>query len=198
MNDAVYIAKYKDGKHAGEWTATGTQFQVPYVFKTLFSKEDILFGDMCETKAVSTSIYLDMNESLPDVSVYERELTKALKTVDKKQLALIGELNEKIAKGHNYIFVGKVGSFCPVRPGSGGGVLYREKDGKFYAVTGTKGYRWLEAEMIKTLGKESCIDISYYEKMVDEARKSISKFGDFDWFVSDETYDEYIERDIPF
>ena len=198
VNDAVYIAKYKDGKHAGEWTATGTQFQVPYVFKTLFSKEDILFGDMCETKAVSTSIYLDMNESLPDVSVYERELTKALKTVDKKQLALIGELNEKIAKGHNYIFVGKVGSFCPVRPGSGGGVLYREKDGKFYAVTGTKGYRWLEAEMIKTLGKESCIDISYYEKMVDEARKSISKFGDFDWFVSDETYDEYIERDIPF
>ena len=30
VNDAVYIAKYKDGKHAGEWTATGTQFQVPY------------------------------------------------------------------------------------------------------------------------------------------------------------------------
>ena len=36
VNDAVYIAKYKDGKHAGEWTATGTEFQVPYVFKTLF------------------------------------------------------------------------------------------------------------------------------------------------------------------
>ena len=28
VNDAVYIAKYKDGG----WTATGTQFQVPYVF----------------------------------------------------------------------------------------------------------------------------------------------------------------------
>ena len=39
VNDAVYIAKYKDGTHAGEWTATGTQFQVPYVFKKLFSKE---------------------------------------------------------------------------------------------------------------------------------------------------------------
>ena len=198
VNDAVYIAKYKDGKHAGEWTATGTQFQVPYVFKTLFSKEDILFGDMCETKAVSTSIYLDMNESLPDVSVYERELTKVLKTVDKKQLALIGELNEKIAKGHNYIFVGKVGSFCPVRPGSGGGVLYREKDGKFYAVTGTKGYRWLEAETVKTLNKVNDIDLSYYEKLVNDARKAISQYGDFDWFVSDETYDEYKERDLPF
>lgn len=39
VNDAVYIAKYKDGKHAGEWTATGTQFQIPYVFKKLFSRE---------------------------------------------------------------------------------------------------------------------------------------------------------------
>lgn len=29
VNDAVYIAKYKDGKHAGEWAAVGTQFQVP-------------------------------------------------------------------------------------------------------------------------------------------------------------------------
>lgn len=56
VNDAVYIAKYKDGKHAGEWTATGTQFQVPYIFKTLFSKEKIEFSDMCETKAVSIPI----------------------------------------------------------------------------------------------------------------------------------------------
>ena len=196
VNDAVYIARYKDGKHAGEWTATGTQFQVPYVFKTLFSKEDILFEDMCETKSVSTSIYLDMNEALPDVTMYENELAKALKADPDSEL--IKELEEKISHGHNYIFVGKVGSFCPVKPGSGGGVLYREKDGKYYAVTGTKGYRWLEAEMAKTLGKESCIDISYYEKMVDEARKSIMKYGDIDWFVSDETYDEYIERILPF
>lgn len=65
VNDAVYIAKYADGKHAGEWTATGTQFQVPYVFKTLFSKEPIIFDDMCETKSVSSALYLDFNEELP-------------------------------------------------------------------------------------------------------------------------------------
>ena len=37
VNDAVYIARYlnKDGT-PGKWTATGTQFAVPYVFKTLF------------------------------------------------------------------------------------------------------------------------------------------------------------------
>ena len=46
VNDAVYIARYKDGDGLGKWTATGTQFQIPYVFKTLFSKEDVLFEDM--------------------------------------------------------------------------------------------------------------------------------------------------------
>lgn len=64
----------------------------------------------------------------------------------------------------------------------------REKDGKYYAATGSKGYRWLESEMVKELGKEEDIDRSYYDKLVDEAVKSISKFGDFEWFVSDDPY----------
>ena len=51
VNDAVYIAKYKDGK----WTATGTQFQIPYVFKKLFSGEEIAFEDVCETCLLYTS-----------------------------------------------------------------------------------------------------------------------------------------------
>ena len=37
-------------KHPYAWTATGTQFQIPYVFKTLFSKGELEFEDMCETK----------------------------------------------------------------------------------------------------------------------------------------------------
>lgn len=162
VNNAVYIAKYKDGKHAGEWTATGTQFQVPYVFKTLFSKEPIEFKDMCETKEVKSAIYLDKNEDLPE-----------------------GE--------HNYIFVGKVGSFCPIKPGCGGAELVREakdKDGntKYDSVTGAKDYRWLESEMVKELGKEDDIDRSYYIKLVDDAVASISEQGDFEWFVSDDPY----------
>ena len=41
------------------------------------------------------------------------------------------ELYKKIAEGHNYIFIGKVSRFCPMKPGSGGGLLLREKDGKY-------------------------------------------------------------------
>ena len=201
VNDAVYIAKYNDGDHkfalpTGEkvmtpWTATGTQFQVPYVFKTLFSQTPIVFRDLCETKTVTSSLYLDMNEDLPDVSEFEKKLEKLRKNFpDKDGLypldyeESVAFYESEIAKGHDYHFVGKAGSFCPIKPGCGGGVLLREKDGRYSAATGTKGYRWLESEIVKTLEKEGDIDRRYYAAMVDEAIASISVYGDFEAFAS--------------
>ena len=194
VNNAVYIAKYKDGKHAGEWTATGTQFQVPYVFKTLFSKEPIEFEDMCETKSVKTALYLDMNEQLPDVSEYEKELEKAETKYKKGQLSdmlfeqTCKDLNERIEEGHSYQFIGKVGSFCPIKEGCNGGVLLAERNGKYNSATGATGYRWLEAEMVKELGREADIDRSYYDDLVTNAVHDIAAYGDFEWFVSDDPY----------
>ena len=209
VNGSTYIAKYATAeqceqlygyvpgdnkKESGEWTATAKQFQVPYVFKTLFSKEPIEFDDMCETFEVKSALYLDQNESLPDVSEYEKELSK---TEDKYKKGLLSDttfestcakLNEKIAEGHDYHFIGRVGQFCPIKPGRGGGVLYRQQDDKYAAATGTKGYRWLESAMVKELGKEDDIDRSYYNKLVDDAIEAISKYGDFEMFVSDEPY----------
>ena len=197
VNDAVYIAKYKDGKEAGKWTATGTQFQVPYVFKKLFSREPILFEDMCETKSVAKGeLYLDMNEQLPDVTELEtvKELRNSSKNLTKSQNNLLEmykevtdeELDARIAEGHNYIFVGRVGQFCPIKIGTGGGILYRANDGKYYAAAGTKGYRWLESEMVKTLDKEAYIDDGYYNELVDDAVMTISQYGDFEMFVADD------------
>ena len=172
VNDAVYIAKYADAnvceklygyipgdnkKKGGQWTATGTQFQIPYVFKRLFSKEELVFEDLCVTKSVTSTLYLDMNEGMGEDE-------------------------------HNYIFIGKVGQFCPIKPGCGGGVLYREKDGKYYAATGTKGYRWLESEMVMEMNKMHDIDESHFIAMADDAIEAIKKYGDYDWFVSDEPY----------
>lgn len=210
VNDAVYIAKYKDGKHAGEWTATGTQFAVPYVFKKLFSKEPIVFEDMCETKSVTSALYLDMNETLPDVSEYEKQFAKLLKDIgdiSKLEDPMTDEcqeferLGKIIADGHNYIFVGRVGQFCPIKPGCDGGLLMREKDGKYYAATGSKGYRWKESEIVKELGLEEEIDRSYYDKLVDDAVETISKYGDFEWFISDDPYESsalQFDNTIPF
>ena len=215
VNDAVYIAQYADGdkEHkfklsTGEeiitdWTATGKQFAVPYVFKTLFSKSPIIFEDLCETFSVSKGdLYLDRNEGLPDVSDLEKKIEKIKKELNKVKAnnsnpssmgavptnviydleSQIAELQAEIDKGHNLIFVGRVGQFCPIQSGKGGGVLYRVADGKNYAAAGTTGYRWLESEMVKTLEKENNIDKSFYQHLVDEAVSTISKYGDIDIF----------------
>lgn len=184
VNDAVYIAKYatiercyelygenyvtsskdickKNKKKGGKWDATGAQFAVPYVFKSLFSKEPIEFQDKCETKSVATALYLDLNEGLePD--------------------------------NHAYQFVGKIGQFCPIKPGCHGGELMRQSvdkktgDVKYDSATGAKGYRWLESEYVKQSGKENDIDDSYYRALADAAIDTIQKYGDYEWFVSDE------------
>ena len=159
----------KGGKHACEWTATGKQFQVPYVFKTLFSHEEIIFDDLCETRSVKTAMYLDMNEGMGEDE-------------------------------HNYIFVGRVGRFCPIIAGKGGGQLMRRNgDGTGYgAVGGTKGYRWLESSLVKNLGKEDDIDRSYYQRLADDAVNDISKFGSFNEFVDGPLPVEAYVNAVPF
>lgn len=202
VNNAVYIAKYKDPeeceklygyipgdnkKHGGEWTATGTQFAVPYVFKKLFSKEKVVFEDMCETFSVAKGdLYLDMNENLPDVTALEKELATLMKKDINPERQ--EELKELIAKGHNLIFVGRVGQFTPILPGNNAGVLYRVNDGKNYAASGTTGYRWLESEMVKELHIEDKVDRSFYDKLANDAIDAIAAVGDYEWFVSDDPY----------
>lgn len=198
VNDAVYIAKYawaEKSKLIGKWTATGAQFAQPYVFKTLFSNEPIEFKDLCETKSVSTALYLDMNESLKDVTIFDKVKEMRL-SPDKKYTNTDintlnawshlsdSELEDRLNEGHDYHFVGKVGAFCPIKQGRGGGILLREKDGKFSAATGSKGYRWLESEVVEHLNKIDDVDRGFFNKLVDEAIDSISKYGDFEWFIS--------------
>lgn len=192
VNDAVYIARTKDGK----WTATGKQFAVPYVFKTLFSKELIELDDMKEVFTVKSALYLDFNEKLPDVTLAEKELSKLEDQYKKGKISdtlfepKSVELKDEIAKGHDYKFIGKAGEFTPVKTNKGGGVLYRSQNGKYYAPSGSTGYRWLESELLPKNESEAMniIDRSYYDNLVDDAVEAISKYGDFEWFISDEPY----------
>ena len=173
VNDAVYVAKYASKEsceaqygylpskqHPGQWTATGTQFQVPYVFKKLFSHEDITFSDMCETKEVKNpaSLYLDFNEGLAE-------------------------------DVHDYHFIGRIGLFTPVADGVGGAQLMRgapDKDGvlKYSYAASSKGYKWMEASMVKNLKLEDKIDRGYYDTLANKAADAISGYGDLEWFLS--------------
>lgn len=94
---------------------------------------------------------------------------------------------KQVAKGHMVLdlpdgrhFVGRTGRFTPVEETSGkGGRLLRVFNDKDYAVTGTKGYLWVETEMLG----DTDVDLSYFENLVEEAKATIGKFGDFEEFV---------------
>lgn len=139
VNDAVYVAR-KAECLVDCWKAVGTQFQIPYVFKSLFTNQEVEFNDLCETKQVMKgSIYLKIDDELR--------------------------------------FIGRIGRFVPVEPGCGGGTLLRIHEGKEHAVTGTKGYLWKEANMF--VEDTDKIDTEYFEKLADNAIKTINKYGDF-------------------
>jgi energy-coupling factor transporter ATP-binding protein EcfA2 len=139
----------------GKWTAVGSQFQHSYIFKSLFSKEKLTFDDFCESKnVIQGTMYLDREE-------HEKG----------------AELNHRSMR-----HLGRTGRFVPVL--EGGGTLYRVKDDRYYLVTGTKGHKWIEAEIAQTM-PDLKIDMSYFEKLKDEAIKTIEQFGSFGEFVND-------------
>ncbi len=153
-NEPAYLEEY------GYWTATGTQFQVPYVFKTLFSKQPVNFEDKCEVKSSKEgALYLDFNEGMAE-----------------------GE--------HNYRFIGKVGQFTPMKNGAGGAKLLAKREDKktgetkYVNAPGATDYRWMESEMVRISNKQDLVDENFYISLVNDAKASVSKYGDFEWFTS--------------
>lgn len=157
FNDAVYIAQYDEKmaeKKGKKWDAVGAQFQHPYIYKTLLGDGDISFTDLLETRNV-----------------------------------VKGDIHIKTEKGSR--FVGRIGQFVPVLPGNGGGELVRRaeivvrdketgaehKEMKDYAVTGTKGYLWQEAELVRDAGGMDVVDLRYFEELADKARANFAKVG---------------------
>jgi hypothetical protein len=202
VNDAVYVAYLgKEDPDAPEtWTATGTQFKVPYVFKTLFSKEELTINDYFEVKeSKAGTIFMDFKEGLEDVSFWEdlkeyRRKQKANMKITKKAERMLEEfgylsdeeLEERIAAGHDYHFVGRVGCFAPVKKGYGAELVAKNsKTGKFGAVTGTKDMLWLEAStLVQREDKWDILDKSYHEELARKAIETINQYGSFEVFVS--------------
>jgi hypothetical protein len=135
-----------------KWTAVGAQFQHPYVFKELFSHEPLEFDDLCEVKNVIQG------------AMY------------------LAHVNSDPDDVSTMRFVGRTGSFMPVR--YDGGALWRVKDGKKYHVTGTKDYDWIERDTAKYRQEhdELHTDMDYFETLLTDAVKAIEQYipiGDF-------------------
>ena len=180
VNDAVYVCKYTDDPEnedmAGKWDATGKQYQVPYVFKTVFSHEPIVFDDLCETKSTSSALYLDFNEGLPENEHNYQFIGKTGRFTPVVDGSGGGELyrdagNDKFARVEG-----------TSRP--------KEKGKK------VSGYRWYESVTIKDNEEfKAKIDYSYYNILVDKAIDNMSRFGDVEIFTSDEPMP--IEEPVP-
>lgn len=205
VNNAVYVGKLgdkdPDEEARGEWTATGTQFKVPYVFKTLFSGEELTIHDFLETKeSKAGAIYMDFSYGREDVTEWEkfrenRRKKREDKKITKKAEALLEEysgmsdkeLDAKIAAGHDYRFVGRVGCFCPVKQQYGALLMAKNtRTQKYSAVTGSSGHYWLEASDV--VYRDDCWDIldkSYHEELAMKAKEAIDQFGSYDIFVSE-------------
>lgn len=76
-------------------------------------------------------------------------------------------------------FVGKFGAFVPVLEGR---QLVKIDGEKIGAVGGTKDYLWELADIVQATGKK--IDMAYYQGLVDEAIRTVEKFGSYTDFVA--------------
>ena len=187
MNRAVYVAKefedspaYLDRKeknpNASSWTATGgTAKEQPYVMKKLFTGEEWDISDLPQTKqAAKGALYLDFNESFPDITAEKKELEKLKKKDPEGSADRINALETYISEQHDYKFVGRVGQFVPIKPGCGGAELLCLRDDKYVAVAGTTGYRFKEYAYVVANHLEDEIDMSFYDKMCEDLKSDIS------------------------
>lgn len=80
------------------------------------------------------------------------------------------------------MFVGKCGMFVPVL--NNGYELLRKDGDKTGALSGTKGYRWMDWSVYKTLPVKPDINWSYYERLYNNAVDEVSKYGDINKFIA--------------
>jgi len=171
VNDAVYIAHEveADGKklEIPFWTATGKQFQRPYVFKTLFSHEPIEFYDMCETMSSQTALYLDMDAN------------------GEHDYQFVGKVGQFTPVKPNT----GGGVLCREQDGKYHAATGTKKTRK-KSKDESDIYYWIESEKLLEMKKEDCIDRSYYDQLANEAVEAISQYGDFEMFISDDPVPE--------
>lgn len=161
VNDAVYIAKYKekDGKPCDKWTATGAQFQHPYIFKTMFSKEPIELEDICEMKNVSGDAEIRMIKD--DKNVFVGKVGKFIPV-------------KEGCGGYELYRCSK-----------------DKKTGteKKSSLTGTNGYLFIDATSYRGTDISSVKDKvdydGYFADLCDKAYENMSQYGDVIAFCTD-------------
>lgn len=141
VNKSTYVCQVgwsPKEKKIGTWSATGAQFQDPYVFKTMFTKETLNANDFFLSKEVK------------EAAIY---------------------LGDR--------FIGRIAEIYASLTGE---EMFRVKDEKKGAVTGTKGYRW---KLSKDWKNYKDVDMSFYKQLIIDAILSIRAVGDDSIMIDD-------------
>lgn len=131
------------------WRATGAQFQHPFVFKSLFGSD------------------VEPHYTMADYTETRQAHKGAL------------YLNYGTEENPQRAFVGRIGSFVPVRENAPGGILEVFRDGKYYSAPSSKGYRWMLEEDAQSYGTDR-VDDTFALAKAAEAVRTIEKYVPLD------------------
>lgn len=127
------------------WHATGAQFQHPFVFKSLFGSD------------------VEPHYTMADYTEARQVHKGAL------------YLNYGTEENPQRAFVGRIGSFVPMKDCAPGGILEVLRDGKYYSAPSSKGYRWMLEEDAQCYGTDR-VDDTFALAKAAEAVRTIEKY----------------------
>ena len=131
------------------WHATGAQFQHPFVFKSLFGSD------------------VEPHYTMADYTETRQVHKGAL------------YLNYGTEENPQRAFVGRIGSFVPMKDCAPGGILEVLRDGKYYSAPSSKGYRWMLEEDAQCYGTDR-VDDTFALAKAAEAVRTIEKYVPMD------------------
>lgn len=159
IDDAQFIGlhDYDDPDSPFTWDATGKKFQVPYIYKSLFTHEPITFEDMCETFTVNAgALHLVFDEGT------DKEVDKYIGRVGQFTPVLTGKGAHlyRVNDGKRYAASGSTNKETKER------------------------YDWLESKEVFNNHLEGIINKSFYISKCNDAIDTLNKFGNYDQFVT--------------
>ena len=181
----------------GEWEGVGAKFNKktnPYVYKTLFSQEDVEEHDFAILKEVRTAIYVGDRFIGKNAEIYASNsgsdvtttrainIAQSIHTRMKKPTEKFLPKSQYVGLDPETVFENKVqrtSKELNIEPGMVRGIVesgYPETIVEnHYGVSGTKGYKW---KLWNEYAGKNDIDMYYYNKLVEDTVNDMYKVGD--------------------
>lgn len=157
-----------------------------YIFE-----EECVYDKFC---LINAAVYVGVDDGKWDAVGAQFKHPYVFKSLFTHEVGGLDDMAEtkSVVKGHMYlefenetmVYVGSTGSFLPCR--EGGGRLWRINEGKKYAVSGTKDWKWISRQMITDEEDflKNQVSWDYYRDLTTKAIAAIEEFVPMDILTS--------------